>query len=139
MVALNKVGGNIMFFSLLLPAILLIIGPIMFFIWMFGLAIVIKGPYSDFGFIIDIVGITIFIILLIFSFICMAKEPGKTKTLGILSIIFLLIYFAWWFFIGINIASAIADFGGSINVFVLPFIGFFGILIGAILNIAAKG
>ena len=135
--ASNKAGGIIMLISLFLPTILLLIGPLMFFIWMFGLGYVTVGSASGFGFIPDFVGIPIFILLFIFSIICIAKGPGKTKALGILSVIFLLIYYAWWFFLGSYMALVLAGSGVSMGVLVLPFIGFFGILIGAILCITS--
>ena len=133
---LNKAGGILMLISLFLPALILLIDGTYLLIWMFGFAYGNTGGVIGTGFIPDFVGIIFFIIILIFSILCIAKNAGKTKVFGILSIVFIVIYYIWWFIVGgiIAIFAAMID----VSVLVVPFIGFFGILIGSILNIAAK-
>ena len=133
---LNKIGGILMLISLFLPAIIMLIDGAYVMIWMFGLAVASAGAGFGRGFIPDFVGIPIFILILIFSILCIAKDAGKTKVFGILSIVFIVIYYIWWFVLGGIIAVFAAGIG--VSVLVVPFIGFFGILIGSILNIASK-
>ena len=131
MVAINKVGGIIMLISLFLPIVLLIIQTSLIFVWMFGLA------YRENHFIwgIDIISLPFFISILVFSILCIVKDAGQTRVFGILSLVFVIIYYIIIFLI----VSALAMITiVQITAYAIPFIGFFGIIIGSILNIAAK-
>ena len=138
MAALNKVGGILMLISLFLPAVMITLMGVTMYIWMFGFAYATAGALSGSGFLPDFVGIPLFIVILIFSILCIVKDPGETKVFGILSLVFIIIYYLWWFVLGGIIAASFAGYGVDVRVMVIPFIGFFGIFIGAILNIAAK-
>jgi len=131
---LNKVGGILMLIGLFLPALLIIIEGVTVFLWMFGLAY--TSGYISWG--LDIIGLPFFILILVFSILCIVKDAGKTKVFGILSMVFAIIYYILWYLVGRAIANMAAGYGVQVTILVIPFIGFFLILIGSILNIAAK-
>jgi len=91
--ALNKVGGILMLISLFLPTILITIGPFSAFLWMFGLIVWLAGPFSGAAFGLDIIGIPIMILILVFSILCIVKDPGETRVFGILALVFIIIYY----------------------------------------------
>ena len=87
-----------------------------------------------FFFIPDIIGIGLTILILVFSTLCIKKDPGKTRVYGILSLVFVVLYFLLWY----AVFRAVMERYGVGGVTLVPFIGFFGIAIGSILNIIAK-
>lgn len=134
--ALNKVGGILMLVSLFIPTVLIMIGPIIILVWMFGLTYWLAGPFSGVLFLADIIGIALTVVILVFSILCIVKDSGETRVFGILALVFVCVYYGLLF---VLFAAMVVAFGlVGIGVIVVPFIGFFGIFVGAILNIAAK-
>ena len=130
----TKIGGIIMLISLFLPALVIIAGPIFMMQWIFGYTL-ISQPSGTLGFFWpDIIGIFFMILILVFSILCITKEPGKTRVYGILSLVFIILYFLLWYAVFQYVMTRY-DVSG---ITLLPFIGFFGIAIGSILNIIAK-
>ena len=138
--SLNKVGGIIILISLFLPVLAIIIGPIFIVQWMFGFVTRTIGrrTYGP-GFptylgIFPLIGIPFFILILVFGILCIKQEPGKTKIYGIFSIVCVIVYFIvsyYWFQVNIETYDVV-------TITLIPHIGFFGIIIGSILNIIAK-
>ena len=134
--ALNKVGGILMLIGLFLPAVLIMAGPIMIMLWIFGLMYWSGPPFGTlFLFSPGIIDIVLFIVLLIFSILCIAKESGRTKVFGILSLVFICIYFG---LIMLVFTAVMLYYGVGVAFFVIPFLGFILIFIGSIMNIASK-
>jgi len=142
MVAINKLGGIIMLFSLFLPIVLVLVEDRSIFLWLFGLHLyIINGQRETYAFP-DVIGFIMFFVFLVFSIICITKDPGTSKTLGILSMVFIIIFYIEWLVIctlhlyTFNVFPALGE--PYPTFIVIPFIGFFGVIIGSILNIAAK-
>jgi len=134
MADLSKTGGIIMLISLFLPVLAITAGPILMMLWIFGYTFIIQPSGTRAFFWPDIIGIIFMILILVFSIQCIKKEPGRTKVYGILSLVFIILYFLLWY----AVFSYIMDRYDVSGITVLPFIGFFGIAIGSILNIIAK-
>ena len=145
MAKLNRVGGIIMLVSLFLPVLAIFIGPITIVLWLYGLATRTRleggfymgwwlgWDFLDFE-IMNIVQFAIFILLLVFSIHCIKKDPDKARLYGILSIIIMVLYYLVCY----ALVAAIMEEFEFVEFLVVPHIGFFGIIIGSILNIAAK-
>ncbi len=146
MATLNRVGGIIMLISLLiLPVLLIFIGPFIIIQWMHGwanLSRLPRGWYIGWGRgwsfldlqIMNLVQFVFFTPLLVFSIHCIKKDPDKARLYGILSIIITVLYYIVCY----AFVAAVMEEFEYIGFFIVPHIGFFGIIIGSILNIAAK-
>ena len=146
MATLNRVGGIIMLISLLiLPVLLIFIGPFIIIQWMHGWASrnrIPRGWFVGWGYgwsfldlqIMNLVQLAFFIPLMVFSILCIQKDPEKARLYGILSIIIMIFYYIVCYAFVAAVMEEIEVFGFLI----VHHIGFFGIIIGSILNIVAK-
>jgi len=85
-------------------------------------------------YIMTLVQIALFIPLLVFSIHCIKKDPDKARLYGILSIVIMVLYY----FVCYALVAAVMEEFETIGFLIIPHIGFFGIVIGSILNIIAK-
>jgi len=139
---LNTIGGIIQVISLLLPTIFIITefrntsGFIL--MWLFGLAFMDFKPQALYGFyfIPDAplyFGSIISIILLYIGMVCVRKESADLKIFGIISIILIVSYYVGLYIVYIIIQSLIGS--NKFEILIIPFTGFFGIILGASLVI----
>ena len=136
---LNKLGGTIQLISLLLPTFIISTtihdtsGFII--IWLFGLAIINFNHLNIFGiyFMPDsfFTGLILTLLLLYLGIISIRREPSELKYIGILSIVLIVSYYVG-LYLFYTITQSTFNFI-KLNILVIPFIGFFGIIIGALL------
>jgi len=134
---MGKTGGILMLVSLFLPMWLIhVTGTIMGYKvaatmlwWLFGFYYIIVMGFTATGFAIEIFSILLFVLILIFSIICIAKEGKAQMVLGILALLLMIAYIAYMYLgYGAGPISTIGNF----TVTLIP-IGGLLCIVGAIL------
>jgi hypothetical protein len=137
MANLGKIGGYIEFISVFLPVLLITNSTasisITIIYWLFGLMIFTTMSITVAIFIIDIGGIIFTILIIICSIIIISNEGKQVKAYGVSSIVVIVLYLILQY-TGLAIFINTSGIGG-VNIVIIPFIGFFGIIIGGILVI----
>ncbi|MFX0141700.1 MAG: hypothetical protein ACFFDN_49135 [Candidatus Hodarchaeota archaeon] len=139
--AVGKTGGILMLVSLFLPMWLINITGTIFgyrvsatmLYWLFGYYYVSIMGFTVTGISIEIFSIIIFVLILIFSVICISKEGTPQMVLGILALLAMIGYMVYWY-----LGLGTAYFTGAMGTFTVTLIPIGGILciIGAILAIS---
>ena len=137
MAKLGKIGGYLEFISVFLPVLFITNSTasisITIIYWLFGLMIFTTMSITVAIFIFDIVGIIFTMLIIICSIIIISNEGKQVRAYGASSIIVITFYLISQY-IGLAIFINTSGIGG-VNMVIIPFIGFFGIIIGGILVI----
>ena len=137
MAKLGKIGGYLEFISVFLPVLFITNSTasisITIIYWLFGLMIFTTMSITVAIFIIDIAGIIFTILIIMCSIIIISNEGKQVRAYGVSSIVVIVFYLISQY-IGLAIFINTSGIGG-VNMVIIPFIGFFGIIIGGILVI----
>jgi len=106
--ATGKAGGILMLVSIFLPVwIINITGKVQgvrlsgtIYYWLFGLLIMMSGGSIWILIWVEIFSILLFIVLLVFSILCIVKEGSTQMVLGIIGLILMAVYLIYIYTIG---------------------------------------
>ncbi|MFX0188048.1 MAG: hypothetical protein ACFE8A_09945 [Candidatus Hodarchaeota archaeon] len=141
MANLGKIGGYMEFVSVFLPVLFITNSTanisIIIIYWLFGLMIFNTMSITGVILTIDISGIVFTILIIMCSIIIISNEGKQVRAYGVSSIVVIVFYLISQY-AGLAIFINTSGMGG-VNIVIIPFIGFFGIIIGSILVIIEGG